>query len=342
MRNKQRLRVLLYTLVLVFSLAGCSTKDKEKQESEPSATPTAAGSEQKPDSGAEVTGSGQESGTDNDKNALESTIYPVTVTGSDGSEVTITKQPERIVSVGPNITELIYSLNAQKNLVGRTDFCDYPAEAAEIESIGSIYPLDVEKIVSLTPDLVIASTHSDETSMNKLKELGITVLYLYEEHSIEGVYTMIETLGTVLNAKETAKQVVDTMKQTILETEEALKGRSPVDVYYVVGFGEDGEFTAGGDTFVNEILTAAGGHNIAEDVTGWSYSVERLLEKDPEVILLPDYFYDSFIATEPYSNLSAVKNNRVYVIDTNLLDRQCARNADAIREIARLLYPDAF
>lgn len=310
MKGKKRIWVLLGTLALVCSLIGCGTK-KQKEDTGGDASETA-------------------------------TQYPVTVKGSDGSELTLEKEPERIVSAGPNITEIIYSLNAQEKLVGRTDYCDYPEEASKIESIGALYPLDVEKIISLEPDLVIGSTHFDETVKTKLEELHIPVLYLYEEQSIEGVYTMIETLGTVLNTKKNAATVVEEMKQKLTKVQKSVGDLEPVDVYYVVGFGEGGEFTAGGDTFIHGILTMAGGKNVAEDVSGWSYSLEKLLEKDPSVILLPTYFYDSFISTEPYNNLSAVKNNRVYAVDENPLSRQCARNADAVLEIAKLLHPDAF
>ncbi len=309
MRKRKRLWVLICTLALVSSLIGCGTKKQEE---------------------------------DTNTTAKGTTKYPVTVTGSDKAELTLEKEPQKIVSVAPNITEIIYSLDAQNKLVGRTDYCDYPIEVSEVESIGPLYPLDVEKVISLSPDLVIGSAHFDEESKKKLEELNIPVLYLYEEHSVEGVYTIIQTLGTVLNSSEKASEVVEEMKQKLDQVKEKIDSLDPVDVYYVVGFGEGGEFTAGGDTFIHDILTLAGGKNIADDVFGWSYSLEKLIEKDPTVILLPSYFYDSFITTEPYSNLTAVKNNRVYVIDENKLSRQCARNADIVLEIANLLYPDIF
>lgn len=270
------------------------------------------------------------------------TVYPVTVTGSDGSELTLEKEPEKIISVGPNITEIIYSLEAQQKLVGRTTYCDYPAEAAQIEAIGDLYSQDIEKVVSLEPDLIIASAHFSEDAKQEFEKLKIPIIYLYEEHEIQGVYTMIETLGIALNAKEKAKETIDKMAAVIDEVKNAVENLEPVSVYYVVGFGEYGEFTAGGDTFIQGILTAAGGKNIAQDISGWQYSLESLLEADPEVILVREADYEAFTTTKPYSNLSAVKNGKVYKIDTNMLDRQCARNADAIKEIAMLLHPQAF
>lgn len=269
-------------------------------------------------------------------------IYPVIIAGTDGDEIVLEAEPERVISVGPNITELIYSLGAEEKLVGRTEYCDYPNEVLSVDTIGTLYTPDTEKILSLEPDLVIASIHFKEESRTQLEEFGIPVLVLYEKTDVTGVYKMIDTMGTALNVKEVSQEVVADMEERINAVEEKVKDAEPVDIYYVVGFGESGDFTAGGDTFIHGILTAAGGRNIAEEVNGWSYSVESLLEADPEVILLSEEEYDGFIAMEPYCELSAVKNGKVYTIDGNMLDRQCVRNADAIEEIARMLHPGLF
>lgn len=112
-------------------------------------------------------------------------------------------------------------------------------------------------------------------------------------------------------------------------------------VYYVVGYGEYGDYTAGGDTFVNDILTAAGGDNIASDVEGWSYSTETLLEKDPQYVILNAYNEEGFCTTDPYTELSAVKNGFVETIDTNMLDRQGPRKQDAVVELDRCFIQSA-
>lgn len=268
--------------------------------------------------------------------------YPVTVQGANGEELTLEAEPLRVVSVGPNVTEIIYSLEAQEKLVGRTDYCDYPEEVLSVDTIGTLYTPDVEKILSLEPDLVIASTHFLDETKEQLEGVGISVLVLHEETELEGVYRLIHTLGTALNRKENALEIVTDMQERIAVVEEKVKEVDPISVYYVVGYGDGGDYTAGGDTFIHEILTAAGGRNIAEEVSGWSYSVERLLEADPDVIFVSETDYTGFIETAPYSGLRAVKEGKVYTIDENLLNRQCDRNADAVEEIARMLYPDLF
>lgn len=268
--------------------------------------------------------------------------YPVTVQGAGGEELVLEAEPLRVVSVGPNITELLYSLGVQEKLVGRTDYCDYPKEVLSVDTIGTLYTPDVEKIISLEPDLVIASTHFLDETKEKLEAVGISVLVLHEENELEGVYRLIDTLGAVFNQKERALEIVEDMQKRIAAVEEKVAEVEPVSVYYVVGYGDGGDYTAGGDTFIHEILTAAGGRNVAEEVSGWSYSLEKLLEADPDVILVSEADYEGFVETEPYAGLRAVKEGRVYTIDENLLNRQCDRNADAVEQIARMLYPGVF
>ena len=259
--------------------------------------------------------------------------YPLTLTGTDGTEITINEEPEKIVSMGPNMTEILYAIGAGDKLVGRTDYCDYPAAVSEVESVGSISNADIEKILSLEPDLVLASTHFSDDAVKQLDDAGVPVLYLYDEGDMEGVYDMISLVGEAVNCEEAAEKTVDEMQTKMDYVSDRLANvdENPT-VYYVVGYGEYGDYTAGGDTFVNGILTAAGGDNIASDVEGWSYSTETLLERDPQYVILNAYNEEGFCTTDPYTELSAVKNGFVETIDTNMLDRQGPRNADAVVE----------
>lgn len=306
-RNKVYV-VLLSLFVLMLSLTGCGTKEEKEA----------------------------------DNIVTAKSAYPVTVKDSDGKEVTLEEEPMRIVSISPSITEIIYSLGVSEKLVARTNFCDYPEEVLSIESIGDLFTQDIERIMELEPDLVITSAHLSESSIAMLNGLGTNVLTLYEEHNFEGVYTMFETLGTALNASKQANDIVKKMKEEILDIQNKIKDFEPKTVYYMVGFGELGDYTAGGDTYIHSLIELAGADNIAKNISEWKYSLESLLEADPEYIILGDYAYDEFISTEPYNTLSAVVNGRVYPIDVNKLDRQSYRNVEAIREIAGMLYPEAF
>ncbi len=274
------------------------------------------------------------------KSTEESAGYPVTVTDSNGDSFTIEKEPMKIISMAPNITELIYQLGVQDKLVGRTDYCDFPAEVSEIESVGSLQTPDIEKIISLKPDLVIASTHFSDETQKQLTDLGIKVMVLYEEHELDGVYTIISTMGTVFQKNTEASALISEMQTSIDEVTKSMEGLEAPTVYYVVGFGEYGDYTAGGDTYINQLLTLAGGKNIAEDVEGWSYSLEALLEADPDIIIISNEMKDSFMTAENYKDLSAVKNNQVYGINNAIVERQGYRNLEGIKTLAQIFHPD--
>ncbi len=207
--------------------------------------------------------------TENKNMETKNLKYPLMIEDSYGRKVTINKEPMRVISIAPNITETIFALGQGEKLVGRTDYCEYPEAAKEIESIGSLQSPNIEKILSLNPDLVIASTHFKKDVLEKLEELDLKVMVLYGEESFQGVYQVIEKLGTVLNAKEEADKVIANMK-------------------HVVGFGESGDYTAGRGTFIGEMIKMAGGKNAADDVKGWKYSLERLVEKDPDILICSD------------------------------------------------------
>lgn len=271
-----------------------------------------------------------------------SSVYPLTLTDSFGGEVTLDKAPEKVVSVAPNMTELVYKLGAGNMLVGRTDYCDYPEEALNVESIGTLRTPDIEKIISLEPDLVLTSTHFNEENAQKLESAGIKVLSLYEENNVDGVYTMIDTLGKALNKQTEAEETVKEMKAAIEDTTKKIEGLEKPKVYYVVGFGEYGDFSAPENTFVGQLIKLAGGNNIVPASDSWAFSLEKLIEADPEIIVVKKGDKENFMSTPGYSDLSAVKNGKVYEIDNNLLDRQGYRNAEGVKVLAEIFYPEAF
>lgn len=277
-----------------------------------------------------------------EQTSAKETKYPVTVECSDGTKVTIESEPKKVLSVAPNLTEMVYELGAGEKLVGRSDYCDYPKEVSEVTSVGTLDQPDMEQILELEPDIVIVSAHFQEENAKKLEELGIEVLTLYEEKELTGVYDMITTLGTALNCQEEAENCVKEMKSMIQEVEEKVANLEKPSVYYVVGYGEYGDYTAGGDTFIGGMLSKAGANNIAQDVSGWNITLEKIIEADPDIIVISEDLKDDFLSYPAYQELSAVKNGKVYAMDTDLLDRQGVRNAQGIRELAKLFYPDQF
>ncbi|QUH24430.1 ABC transporter substrate-binding protein [Serpentinicella alkaliphila] len=271
-------------------------------------------------------------------------IYPLTIIDSYENEVIIEEMPNRVISIAPSITEIIFNLGLEDKLVGRTDFCNFPLEAESIESIGSLTSPNIEKIIELEPDLIIASTHFQKEVYDKLSELQIKLLVLDSKGSFDGVYMTIEKIGKVFNVNNKALELIRHMKSTVEEVLDKLKDEPKPTVYYVVGFGEYGDFTAGGDTFINDMLEMAGAINIASEVTGWKYSLERIIEQDPHMLIVSKYYNtkDEIMVANGYSELTAIKEGRVYEIDNNLLDRQGPRIALGLKELAKIVHPNLF
>lgn len=277
----------------------------------------------------------------------ENKDQPYTVVLPDGTSITLEKVPERIVSVGPNITDILFKIGAGDKVVGRTDYCDEPEQVKDIPSIGSLYAPDIEKIVELEPDLVLGSIHFYGEAKEKLDELKIPVAVLYDCETIDGVYNTIRTAGELVGKAGEGSALADETKQRIDSTIEKYSGAEYADfkaptVYYVVDYGENGDFTAGGNTFIGNIITAAGGKNIAEEVDGWQIAHEVLIEKDPEIIIVRKGEANAFCSAPGYEELGAVKNGKVYEFDTeHQLDRQGYQNADIFIKFAELFHGQA-
>ncbi|NLD45896.1 MAG: ABC transporter substrate-binding protein [Clostridiaceae bacterium] len=270
--------------------------------------------------------------------------YPITVEDSFGRKIVLDHEPQRVVSIAPNITEAIYALNKEDRLVGRTDYCDYPPEVAQIESVGDIRQPNIERVLELKPDLVFASTHFQKETLSKLEEVNIKVAVLYGEESFDGVYDVIQKTGIFLNAQNEAEDLVKNMKDKVEMVKDKVRELEKPDVYYVVSYGKYGDYTAGRGTFIASLIETAGGKNAADDVEGWNYSLERLLEKDPDIMICSKYFESKagIEGTNGYDSLKAVKGGKLFEIDNNMLDRQGPRLADGLYEMARIIHPEAF
>lgn len=268
--------------------------------------------------------------------AEDTFAYPLTLTDAYGNEVTVEEEPETIVTVSPALTEIVYALGGEDKLIGRSDWDDYPADVFEVQSVGNIDMPDVELIVSLDPDVVLASSIFSEEAYNALTDAGITVVIIKDETSLDGVTLYIETVADVIGLHEEgqalAMGVSDEIAEIYNEATETIAD-DEITVYYAMGFGEYGDFTAGPDTFINDIIEYAGCVNAASDADGWSYSAEQLLAADPDIIIVPEWGYESFMETEPYTELTAVQNGTVIAVDANLFERVGPRNVDAIRTL---------
>lgn len=267
--------------------------------------------------------------------------YPFELVDSYQRKISFREEPRRVIAAAPNITEILFALGKGAKLIGRTDYCNYPSQAARIPSIGSIQEPNLERIIALKPDLVIASTHFKEEIVQKLEQLGIKVAVLYGAENLAGVYSTINKVGAAVNARPEASRLIAAMKGRISGVTSRVAGRKRPKVYYVVGFGKAGDYTAGAGTFIGELLELAGGENIARDSRGWLYSREKLVQKNPDLVICSKYFQtrQALENTPGYRELPAVKAGRLLEIDNNLLDRQGPRIADGLEALARLIHP---
>lgn len=277
-------------------------------------------------------------------NTSENIKYPLTITDFYGRKVTIDKKPVRVISAAPNITEIMYALNASDRLKGRTDYCDYPQSVKSVPSIGSITDPSIEKIVELKPDVVIASNLISKAVVDKLQSLNIKVVALHGTEDINGAYDTIQKVDMILGDKAAADKIVSDMKAKVQMVENKVKGAKKPKVYYVVSYGQYGDYTGGKDTYIDKMIQSAGGTNIAEDTDGWKYSLEKIMENDPDMIICSKYFNtkEGIMKENGYKNLRAVKDGNVFEIDNNLLDRQGPRMADGLVELAKAIHPELF
>ncbi len=281
---------------------------------------------------------------ENNETTEEVAYYPVTFTDGMGREVTIESEPMTIVTMAPSMTETIYALGLGDRLVGRTDYCNYPEAALSVDSIGSLREPNLEAIIALNPDLILMSTHASEEVLAKLDEAGLKTAILTAQESFDGVYEIITQTGTIFNVLDQATELVSTMQADVTTVLELVKDAEKKSVYYVVGFGEYGDYTATGDTFIHEMLEMAGGTNIAADGESWSYNLETIIEKDPDYIICSELndTKGTLEQTEGYMELTAIKEGRLVEINQDLLSRQGPRLAEGLKAIAQLLHPELF
>jgi len=271
-------------------------------------------------------------------------VYPLKIVDSNKRTVIIEKEPKRIISIAPNITEGIYALGKGSSLVGRSNYDDYPNEALRVPTVGDLLEPSIEKIVELKPDLVIASALFNKDIIKKLEGLNIKVIVLGDKENFNGVYDTISKLGQVVNASERSQSVITRMKKKVADVAQKVASARKPTVYYVAGFGKGGDFTAGKDTFIGNMIEMAGGKNAAADIIGWKYSLEKLVEKNPDVLICSK-LYDSKEGIETavgYKDLLAVKSGKLFEIDENIIVRQGPRLADGLEAIAKLVHPELF
>lgn len=252
--------------------------------------------------------------------------------------VELATAPQRIVSISPAITEVMFLVGAEEKLVGISDFCKYPPETAKIKKIGGMHNINFEVLLSLHPDVVLIGSMISQKDVDAIEKMGIPVICIVEESSLNGMSEMIEVIGKITQCDVKANEEAQKWGDKITK----LKAQAPNPderkcVYYVVGFGDGGDFTAPKNTHIQEIIELAGGRNLGDSLSTWNISREYVFKADPDIILVRSEDKDAFVNLYPYKLLNAVKNNRVYPIESGWIDVVSLRNMDAVEYIKNIL-----
>ncbi len=322
---------LFITLLLALLIAGCGPA------STPTATPAPVSTEipatEAPAATPEVTGP-----------------Y-ATLTDGLGRQVVLGAPAQRVVSLAPSNTEILFAVGAGAQVVGRDDLSDYPEEAKALQSVGgNMGDFNTEAIVALQPDLVLASELNTPELVKSLEDLGITVYYVANPKTFEEMYANLETVGQLTGHEEEAKTLVESLKARVAAVDEKIMPLSSrIPVFYELDATDPAKpWTSGPGTFVDLLISRAGGYNVGSGLTDqWAQiSSEELVKADPQVILLGDALYGvtvESVAQRPgWDVITAVKNNAIYPLNPDTATRPGPRLVDALEELAKLLRPDLF
>ena len=262
-----------------------------------------------------------------------------------GRQVKLSDSPQRIVSLAPSITEIVFAIGQGDRLQGVTRYSDYPPEARRLPSVGSYVHLDLEKIVGLRPDLCIATKDGNPKGVvERLEQLGIAV-YAVDPRDSRSIMQTVEEIGELLGAVDAAHRLAAGMRARIARIS-AQVARSPSrpGVFFQIGIAPI--VSVGTRTFIHELITLAGGANLAAGPTPYPrFSREQILALAPEVWIVTSMESDpnpEHILGQPeiWQHVPAVRNRRVFGVNSDLFDRPSPRLIEALEILVQLIHPE--
>jgi iron complex transport system substrate-binding protein len=328
--GRARGRLVPILAALTLALAACSTGT--------TTTPTIP-----PD----ATGSIQPPATATPAASASAAAFPVSLTDDEGTTVELAAEPAKIVSLTPSTTETLFALGVGDRVVGKVeDFSLYPPEAAAIPDVAKFGEVDVEQIVSLEADLVIAggNNFNPPDKIAQLRSLGVPVLVLYAP-DVETVLADIELTGRAVGRSDEAKDLTASMRAGFDQVGAATSGLPTPRVFYELDATRE-IYTAADDSFLAEMIELAGGVPITTgSTTDFEIALEDLVTADPEVILLGDAAYGATaeaVAARPgWSVMTAVKDGQIRPVEDVIITRPGPRLVDGLRALAAAIHPDA-
>ncbi len=277
-------------------------------------------------------------------------VYPLTIVDGMDREVVLPGPAQRIVSIAPSNTEILFAIGAGDQVVGRDEVSDFPPEALDVPSIGSTYgELNTEAILALEPDLVLAATITSPEQVQTLEVLGIPVFLLANPDDFSGLLENIGVVGILTGHEAEAEALAAGLDERIEAVTQKAADAELVSVFYEVdGTDPTAPWTTGAGTFQDVLIGLVGGENIALDIAGWGQmSLEEIVTRDPQVVIFGEGPWvpttvESYSDRSGWGEIAAVVDGRVYGIDTNWVDRPGPRLVDALEEMALMIHPELF
>ena len=281
---------------------------------------------------------------------VEGTIFPLEVVDQAGRTVRVAELPEKIISLAPSNTEILYAIGLGDKLVGVTEYCDYPEEAKQKPQIGGYSTVDIEKVVEIEPDLVLATRIHEGEVIPLLESYGLTVVVLAPK-TVEEIIESIDLIGQVTGKGEEASQLTLEMEarvKMITDRTAVLPEEQKPNVFYVLWY--DPLTTAGSGSRIHDLIVKAGGNNIAGDLSDYpDISLETVISMNPQVIIADvghgageDLNYQYVLNEKRFEDVDARRNNRVYQIDSDLVSRPAPRIIEGLESFAKFIHPELF
>lgn len=317
----KKLWQLGFMLVMAFTLlVGCGQSDSKKPEAENKTT----------------------------QSENKTATYPMTVTDDTDNKVEFKQEPTKIVSLMPSNTEILFALGLDDHVIGVTDNDTYPEAATKKDKVGGM-ELNIEKIISLKPDAVFAHgmiAESAKSGIQQLRDAGIPVFVVKNASNFEETYDSIKTIGKITNRSAKADQIVEDMKAKVKDVQAKVADVKKRNVF-VENSDEPEIYTAGKDTFMQEILNLANVKNVADDQSGWfKIDPEEIIKRDPDVYLITYNYVPNIVEKvkkrQGFKDLKAIKNDRVVQVDPDKTSRPGPRLAEGLEEVAKAVYPEVF
>ncbi|PIC64722.1 ABC transporter substrate-binding protein [Sporosarcina sp. P13] len=319
-------QLLLTAMLAVLLLAACGN-DKKKEEA--------------PDSSDQTS---EETTTDE----VKDTTYPYTLNDASGEDITFEKAPESVISLLPSNTETLFAIDAGDKVIAVTENDDFPAEVAELETVGN-FTVNVEKVISLQPEVVFAHEmmlDSSEEGINQIREAGIPVVVVPNAGNFEETYEAIQMIGEVMDKNEEAAQVIEGMQAKVAEIKEKAATITDKRRVFVENSDVPEIYTPGKNTFPQQYLDMINAENIVTE-DGWvMISPETIVNENPDVIVVMYSYVPDIIEKikkrDGFDTVTAVKEDRVVQVEENITSRTGPRLADGLEVFAKAIYPEVF